>query len=62
VRRLLLTDVVTELHVENGSFSLSAPAGRYAVVVAVPNYPVRWVTIKSGVHKVVRLPIIVCGG
>jgi hypothetical protein len=45
----------------SGSFSLSAPPGRYEVVIAVPNYPVRWVTIKSGAHKVVNLPMIVCG-
>jgi hypothetical protein len=44
----------------SGSFSLSAPAGRYEVVVAIPAYPVRWVTIKSGAHKVVSFGVIAC--
>ena len=44
----------------SGSFSLSAPAGRYEVVAAIPSYPVRWVTITSGAHTVVRFGRIAC--
>jgi hypothetical protein len=43
-----------------GSFSISDPAGRYEVVVAIPGYPVVWVTIKSGVQRVVDFGVIAC--
>ena len=43
-----------------GTCLLTAPAGRYEVVVAIPDYPVRRVTIKSGVHKVASFGVIVC--
>ncbi len=44
----------------SGSFALTAPAGRYEVVVAIPGYPVRWIKLTSGDHKRVDFGVIAC--